>query len=186
MVLFVADIRHHLVHQGSERMYTRQKGDWKIHIAPSIQQTKYFILNLVSLQLVIQLVIQSIKGIPRIFFIDTNAHPLDGNAFGTCGQDGTVRLFDIRACNQLACYSGVPSENEMESFTKLDFSGSGRLIFAGHSDGNVYAYDVLSDRTGPAFALQGAHEKAISSIGVSPRGNALCTASWDGVLKVWA
>ena len=112
--------------------------------------------------------------------------PSDGNALGTCGQDGTVRLFDLRASNQLASYGGVNNESEMEGFTKISFSGSGRLLFVGHSDGNVYAYDVLSDRTGPAFSLQGAHEKSVSSIGVSPRGNALCTASWDGVLKIWA
>lgn len=113
--------------------------------------------------------------------------PSDGNALGTCGQDGTVRLFDLRACNQLAVYGGVsPSEGELESFTKLSFSASGRLLFVGHSDGNVYTYDVLSDRTGPAFVLQGAHDKAISGLGVSLRGNALCTASWDGLLKIWA
>lgn len=112
--------------------------------------------------------------------------PSDGNALGTCGADGTVRLFDLRASNQLASFGGVNCEGETEGFTSVAFSGSGRLLFVGHSDGNVYAYDVLSDRTNPTFAFQGAHEKSVSSIGVSPRGNALCTAGWDGLLKIWA
>ena len=112
--------------------------------------------------------------------------PSDGHAFGTCGQDGTVRVFDMRACSQVAAFGGVNSENEMDGFTKLSFSGSGRLVFVGHTDGNVYAYDVLADRAAPAFALLGAHDKPVSSIGVSPRGNALCTASWDGYVKIWA
>jgi len=74
-----------------------------------------------------------------------------------------------------------------EGFTSLTFSNSGRLVFCGHADGNVVAFDVLSAASGPAFTLAPqAHERHVSAVAVSPAGDALCTASWDGSLKVWA
>jgi WD40 repeat protein len=218
--------------------------------------------------------------------------PCNGNAFATCSQDSTVRLFDLRAYNQLNKFSVTPTtaatmaamaaaaaeggggdvegdggmeggggddgdrggngdggkptdaslnkapavvpasqgegdddaesgddgvggggegkggdnqankaaaraaamedfEEEVgyDAFTSLAFSGSGRLIFCGHADGSVYAFDVLSSdssENAAVFVLQGAHERNVSSIGVSPSGNALATASWDSSLKIWA
>jgi guanine nucleotide-binding protein G(I)/G(S)/G(T) subunit beta-1 len=72
-----------------------------------------------------------------------------------------------------------------EGFTSLAVSKSGRIVFCGHSDGSVLAYDVLSDK-GPAFVLQGAHDRNVSCIGVAPQGNALATGSWDANIKIWA
>lgn len=116
--------------------------------------------------------------------------PGDGNCFATCSQDATVRLFDLRAYNELNRFGTPtpPSATAVENggFTSLAFSKSGRIIFTGHSDGSVYAFDVLSDKGTTAFTLAGAHDRHVSCIGVSPAGNALCTGSWDSVLKVWA
>jgi len=114
--------------------------------------------------------------------------PSDGNCFATCSLDGAVRVFDIRAYNELTKFGTPTVPNAAvvnEGFTSLAISKSGRLVFCGHSDGNVYAYDILSDK-GPAFVLQNAHERNVSCIGVAPQGNALCTGSWDANLKIWA
>jgi guanine nucleotide-binding protein G(I)/G(S)/G(T) subunit beta-1 len=117
--------------------------------------------------------------------------PSDPNCFATCGQDNTVRLYDMRSYNEINCFGKEtrPSGTEMptDGFTCLSISKSGRLIFCGHSDGNVQAFDVLSEKgSGPAYSLVQAHEKHISCMGMSPAGDALCTGSWDGLLKIWA
>lgn len=121
--------------------------------------------------------------------------PSDGNCFAACCQDTTIRLFDLRSYNELSKFggtgtvptSGADSELVSDGLTSLDFSRSGRLVFAGNSEGTVVCFDVLSERSNhPAYTLSSAHDRKISSLGMSPMGSALCTASWDGTLKVWA
>lgn len=118
--------------------------------------------------------------------------PSDGNVFATCSQDESVCLFDIRACNEINRFGATPKESSdgsavpTEGYTSLAFSRSGRVIFCGHSEGSVLAFDTLSEKKTQAFALSGAHERHVSCVGVSPNGDALCTGSWDSSLKVWA
>lgn len=122
-----------------------------------------------------------------------------GNTFASCGQDNTVRVFDLRAYNELACL-GTPKppppanqpewEEEAASFeglTSLAISRSGRMVFCGHTDGSVRAFDLLSEKTTvPVYKLKDAHERQVSCVGVAPNGDALCTGSWDANLKIWA
>lgn len=113
--------------------------------------------------------------------------PSDNSCFASCGQDQTVRVFDLRVYNEVARFSsGKAMDTETDGLSSCAFSKSGRLIFCGTSDGNVLAFDVLADKKGPTFTLTGAHEKQVSCVGVSPHGEALCTGSWDSVLKIWA
>ena len=116
--------------------------------------------------------------------------PTDSNCLASCSQDGTVRVWDLRVENELARIGNPvmpnPAMVENDGFTSLAVSSSGRLVFCGHSDGSVYAFDVLSEKNGPLFSMNGAHERHVSCVGVSPDGNGLCTGSWDSVLKIWA
>lgn len=117
--------------------------------------------------------------------------PSDGNCFATCSEDGGIHMFDMRAYNELANFKvnmGANNAPGMASdlLTSLAFSISGRILFVGHSDGSVLAFDVLADRPAPAFTITGAHERHVSCLGVSPSGEGLCTGSWDTTLKVWA
>ncbi|CAB9516612.1 nucleotide-binding protein G(I)/G(S)/G(T) subunit [Seminavis robusta] len=120
--------------------------------------------------------------------------PADGNCFATCTEDGGIRIFDMRAYNELSLFKvnlgGAGANNDPgvaeDKLTSLAFSKSGRILFVGHSDGSVLAFDVMAERATPAFTMAGAHERHIASLGVSPSGEALCTGSWDTTLKVWA
>jgi guanine nucleotide-binding protein G(I)/G(S)/G(T) subunit beta-1 len=123
--------------------------------------------------------------------------PSDGNAFATCGQDESVRLFDLRAYNEVKSMGGPSGGGAAGSdrsgggftsdgYTTLSFSKSGRLIFCGHDNGSLKAFDVLSDRASPYWTVANAHERQVSSIAISPNGDALCSGSWDSVLKVYA
>ena len=69
----------------------------------------------------------------------------DGNRFGTGSDDGTCRLFDTRTGHQLQAYYQPHGDNDSDnpSVTSIAFSISGRLLFAGYTNGDCYVWDTL-------------------------------------------
>uniref|UniRef100_A0A7S2WC44 Guanine nucleotide-binding protein subunit beta n=1 Tax=Mucochytrium quahogii TaxID=96639 RepID=A0A7S2WC44_9STRA len=104
----------------------------------------------------------------------------DGNALGTGSDDSSCKLFDIRACREVNSY-GVDSI--VCGVTSVDFSVSGRILFAGYDDFSCYGWDVTS-RDRPI--KNSVHENRTSCLQVNPEGSALCTGSWDTLLKISA
>jgi len=115
--------------------------------------------------------------------INSVSFTMDGQTLGTGSEDGTARVFDMRAHNEICKFGKII---EGEGLTSVSFSRSGRILFGGHADSNVLAWDVLSDKASPTFTLNQAHEQHVSCLGVNPKGDALCTGSWDSTLKIWA
>lgn len=107
----------------------------------------------------------------------------DGNAFGTGSDDSTARVFDMRCYTEVNCFG---NDKILCGITSVAFSKSGRLLFAGYDDFNAYAWDVIGDGKVHAFQLPQPHENRVSCLGVNPAGDALCTGSWDTLLKIWA
>jgi guanine nucleotide-binding protein G(I)/G(S)/G(T) subunit beta-1 len=103
-----------------------------------------------------------------------------GNAFATGSDDASCRLFDLRASTQMQDYT---HDKILCGITSVDFSISGRFIFAGYDDFNCYVWDTL---TGKQVACLAGHDNRVSCLGVSHDGMALCTGSWDSFLKLWA
>lgn len=103
-----------------------------------------------------------------------------GNAFASGSDDGSCRLFDIRAMQELACFA---QSNSVKSVTSLDFSASGRFLFAGYDDFCCYAWDTVKNARVASLA---GHGNRVSCLGVSADGMAVCTGSWDSLLKIWA
>ena len=74
----------------------------------------------------------------------------NGYAFATGSDDATVRLFDIRADQELAMYS---HDNIICGVTSVAFSKSGRLLLAGYDDFNCNVWDsIRSERAGTSTA----------------------------------
>ncbi|KAL8209196.1 hypothetical protein R6Q57_008608 [Mikania cordata] len=120
----------------------------------------------------------------------------DGNRFGTGSDDGTCRLYDIRTGHQLQVYplphqlqggTGNGAGNEAPMVTSIAFSISGRLLFAGYSNGDCFVWDTLLAKAILNLgSLHNSHEARVSCLGLSADGSALCTGSWDTNLKIWA
>jgi len=104
----------------------------------------------------------------------------DGTAFATGSDDSSCCLYDLRAATQINRYS---SPKVLSGVTSVAFSGSGRLLFASYDESVVHVWDVLNGQK--IHALDG-HEERVSCVAVSPDGQALCTASWDTTMKIWA
>lgn len=106
----------------------------------------------------------------------------DGNAVGTGSDDSSCRIFDLRCYDEVNQFS---NDKILCGITSVAFSNSGRLLFAGYDDYNCQVWDVNSSSGQPAYQLV-SHENRVSCLGVTPRGEALCTGSWDTLLKIWA
>jgi guanine nucleotide-binding protein G(I)/G(S)/G(T) subunit beta-1 len=104
----------------------------------------------------------------------------DGNAFGTGSDDSSCRLFDIRAYLQLNKYN---NDKILCGITSVAFSKSGKMLFAGYDDYNCYVWDT---QLGTLVNQLVGHENRVSCLGVTEDGKALCTGSWDTLLKIWA
>lgn len=101
-----------------------------------------------------------------------------GDAFATGSDDASCRLFDLRADRELNQYT---HDNVLCGITSVGFSVSGRLLFAGYDDFNCNVWDTLK---GERVGVLAGHENRVSCLGVSADGMALCTGSWDSMLKV--
>ena len=108
-------------------------------------------------------------------------------------------MFDLRADAEVACYE---KEAILFGINAVDFSVSGRLLFAGslevsnwiasykyanimsgYNDYTVNLWDTLKCER--ITVLYG-HENRVSSLKVSPDGTAIGTASWDTTIRIWA
>lgn len=84
----------------------------------------------------------------------------------------------MRADKEVAVYS---KESIIFGVNSVDFSVSGRLLFAGYNDYTINVWDTLKAQR---VCLLYGHENKVSCLQVSPDGTALATGSWDFTLRV--
>ena len=102
---------------------------------------------------------------------------LDVHTFCSASDDGTIRLSDIR------CMRAVNVYNANVPVTSVVFSKTGRYIFSGCDDYTCRAWDTVSSEQLQTIS---GHEGKVSCVSMSENGSALCTASWDTTIRVWA
>lgn len=112
----------------------------------------------------------------------------DGRAFGTGSDDASCCLFDLRSYGTVNTFQ---SSRILCGITSVSFSKSGRILFAGYDDYACNGWDTTAPKATETPALEfniqnGGHENRVSCLGVTPNGQALCTGSWDTLLKIWA
>jgi len=112
--------------------------------------------------------------------VNTVSHFPNGNAFVSGSEDGISRLYDTRAERELQTYSN----DTKSAVTSSGFSSSGRYLFTGCNENTVQVYDTLSGKR--LWALEGGHEMRVSCLALNVDGTAICTGSWDNLLKIWA
>ncbi|KAG0625560.1 hypothetical protein M758_2G065000 [Ceratodon purpureus] len=122
---------------------------------------------------------------------DVNAvHILSGDRhFGTGSDDGSCRLFDISTGHELQQYWDKQAlARGPVIVTSIAISRSGRLLFAGYSNGNCYVWDTLLAKVVANLGGGRAegHTNRVSCLALADDGDALCTGSWDTTLKVWS
>lgn len=65
----------------------------------------------------------------------------------------------------------------------LDFSRSGRLMYASYTDYGCVVWDLVR---GEIVCKLDGHSNRISGVKTSPDGLAVCTGSWDMAMKIWS
>lgn len=119
--------------------------------------------------------------------INSVAYFPDGFAFGSGSDDQTCRLWDTRCHQQVNVfkYSEI-----VTGVNQIDFSKSGRILFAGYDDCNLFGWDTLAnpgenDESVPVFGRKH-HAKKVSAVSVHTGGKAVATGSWDTLVKIYA
>jgi len=112
--------------------------------------------------------------------LNSSAFFPDGLAFATGSDDSLCHLYDLRCYKELNNYT---AKNSSYGITSIDFSASGRYLFGGYDDYNCHIWDSI--RAEEVGLLTG-HQNRVSCLGVGADGCALCTGSWDNLLKIWA
>lgn len=101
-----------------------------------------------------------------------------GDAVASASDDATCRLFDLRADREVCTYK---KQSVIFGCNSIDFSLSGRILFAGYNDYVVNLWDTLKSTR---LCMLYGHDNRVSCVRVSPDGTALCTSSWDYTLRV--
>ena len=102
---------------------------------------------------------------------------VDPCCFGSASDDGSIRLFDIRTFRTLNMFQ------TKYPVTSVSFSSTGQFVFGGLDDYTCRVWDTIS---GEELQSLSGHEGKVSCTGVPENGGALCTASWDTTIRIWA
>ena len=101
----------------------------------------------------------------------------DGNHIASGAYDGTIKLWDAKAGNELRTL--VIHDY---SVTALAFSPNSQRVAWGDANGTLKILDLKS---GEQVEAKSGHHDRVSHISFSPDGSKVASASWDESVKLW-
>ncbi len=105
----------------------------------------------------------------------------NGTTFLAASDDASCRLYDTRSFSQI---HHLRDDGIKYGPTSADVSKSGRFVVTGHDDCQAVIWDVLSEKSLTTNLVS--HRDKVSCVGFDCDGHAICTGSWDALLKIWS
>lgn len=100
-----------------------------------------------------------------------------GKRLATASHDGTIRLWNIGAGQELMTLTG-----HTDAINAIDYSPDGTYLATASYDGTAKIWEVAS---GQAMLNLAGHHDWLSDVVFSADGMRLATASFDGTAKIW-
>jgi len=109
--------------------------------------------------------------------LDISFNPLDGNIIASGGEDGTLRLWNIRL--------GQPEimHKESKRILRIDFAPNGKKIaFTTRDNYKVKIWDLANNKKIDV----GQHKTILSFVKFSPNGNVIASSDYGGIINFWS
>lgn len=106
-----------------------------------------------------------------------------GNQVVTAGEDGIMRLFDLRTNSQVAFYM---DETNLEPCNAIDLSLSGRVMYTGHEDSTMNVWDLLTGAKLDSIVVDKIERTKITGLEVSKDGKAIAVGCRDENCYIFA
>jgi len=109
--------------------------------------------------------------------VTISAISLDGSHFATVNESQVLQIWDR---DQPAPLRSIPIYRRHA--TCCEFSSDANLFVIGFDDGTIRV--IQAGKAKPVWELK-AHKRAVTSVTLSPEGNRLLSAGWDGATRLW-
>ncbi|CAB3998211.1 WD repeat-containing 70 [Paramuricea clavata] len=115
-------------------------------------------------------------------------HPKDRDKFMTCGDDGTVRLWDVNVPKKNINVLKTKSIQGKKAVpTHCAYSKDAKYIVAGVQDGTIHVWDTKKPFVHPTFLIKNAHANGsdISCLRFTYDSNIFASRGGDDSMKLW-